>query len=677
MKKILRKITDYRFTPVLLVFLVLIGYGLVTPFMGYFMDDWYLIWFKQLFGASQLPVYFSVDRPLMGFFYIVANFLLGNTDSQFVWQLFGLFTRWLCVYALWGFLSTLWPNAKRQNTMVVLLAAIYPGFTQQWIAVIYSYFFSCLALFFLSLTLMLKAAREPKLFWVYLIGSLFTGFYAYAAAEFYFGLELIRPVVLWIENARVYPTFKIRLRRTLVICIPFMIAYMGYAVWRAFFFVSVNHGVIVTDKLKQNALSVVIDLFAKTYQAGVDAVVNAWFNPLNLLNYPEKGIIPFLILTLVVIVFLIIGLWLWFTDKNYEPEHVDKAENWSSEALWLSFIALIVSVIPFWAADLPIDYLYPYDRFLLAYLFGSCLIIVLLFDNKRRGLILIAILVAISTGYQFNNGIRYKNAWVQQSDFFWQLTWRAPGLKSNTVLVSEDLPFSKYFSAPSMTAPLNMIYIPEQKSHEIPYLLVLNSQQKDIIKSYSPDLPITYKFRTFEFTGNTSNILVFKKPADGCLQIVSPTDSPEEYNNKFHSEFWQSVIPLSNLETIIPKPYKGVIPPQKYFGVENRNQWCYYFEKADLARQQKQWTEIEQYYHDAEAAGFSPRIDTEWIPYIEALIHMGDFTKALEITKNMNIQDSTVTAGLCNLWNKVRVGEAGQQYVGDSIAWLKCSLSEQ
>lgn len=672
MKKFVQLITNYRFTPIILAFLVLLGYGLFIPLMGYFMDDWYLIWFKHIFGAAQYPAYFSVDRPLMGYFYVVVNFLLGNSESAIVWQIFGLFTRWLCVYALWGFLNTLWPNAKRQNALVVLLAAVFPGFTQQWIAVIYSFFFTCLAGFFFSLTLMLKAIRTPKRFWLYTALSLLIGVYSYAAAEFYFGLELIRPVVLWIEISRTQSALRTRLWKTIKSYLAFFVAFLGYAVWRTFFFVSVNHGVMLGEQLKNSPLLVVTELIKKIYQAGVDSVVNAWFNPLNLDNYPTRGSIPLLILGIVFITVIAISAWLNRITKNDQQINENQDNNWTREAFWLSIVSIIVAVVPFWGADLPIDYVYPYDRFLLAYLFGSCLLLVVVLNNRKTGIYLIALLVAVSTGFQINTAVRYKNSWIQQSDFFWQLAWRAPSIEKNTLLITEDLPFSKYYSGPSLTAPLNFIYEPGLETKEIPYLLVLRSQQKDVVKSFSHDQAVNYDFRSFEFSGNTSAMLVFKKPADGCLQIAAPTDSPEAYAKKDDLEFWQASVPVSNLSQIIANPETQTIPPQRFFGNENRNQWCYFYEKADLARQEKNWDQTIQLYEDAKTAGFAPTVDTEWIPLIDAYIHTSELDEALTITKDITNLDPSNTAGFCKLWEDAKANLEVQSYAQEGQEWLEC-----
>ena len=666
-------VSTYRLTPLVLAALVVISYAASISLMGFFMDDWYLIWYKHLFGALQYPIYFSTDRPLMGYFFIVANFLLGNSESPLVWQIFGLFTRWLCVYALWGFLNTLWPNAKKQNTLVVLLAAVFPGFTQQWIAVVYSFFFTCLAGFFFSLTLMLKAIREPKRFWVYTILSFVIGVYSYAAAEFYFGLELIRPVVLWIEYSRGEPKIRQRLWKTVKTWFPFLITFLVYAVWRGFFFVSGSHKVMITEKFLQSPIGVIVDSGRKIYQAGVDAVVNAWFNPLNIGNYPTQGKVPLLILSAVVLVFVFLILWLRSVTRNNPQESEAQNKTWTREAFWLALVSLIVAVLPFLAADLPIGNEYPFDRFLLAYLFGSCLFIVVFSDKKNMGLYLAVFLVAVSTGYQITNGIHYKNIWVQQSDFFWQLSWRAPGIKSNTVLVTEDLPFSKYFSGTSLTAPLNMIYASDLNSHEIPYLFLITSQQKEVIPDLAPDIPVDFTFRSFNFHGNTSSMLVLKKPTDGCLRILTPSDSPPvAVLDQDRYLFWQSAIALSNLDQINTEPENPAVPAQRFFGDEDRNQWCYFFEKADLARQLQQWDQTIQWYQDAQTAGFKPLVDAEWLPLVEAYLKINKPEKALEITKTIDNNDQTNTTGFCSLWSNMRDNENARLIADEALTTLNC-----
>ncbi|MCX6054343.1 MAG: hypothetical protein NTZ74_05390 [Chloroflexi bacterium] len=672
MKKITAFIFSYQLTPLVLACLVLVCYALPLPFMGFFMDDWYIIWYKHLFGAMQFPAYFSVDRPLMGYYFVVVNFLLGGSETPLIWQIFGLFTRWLCVYALWGFLKTLWPNAHKQNTLVVLLATVFPGFTQQWIAVVYSFFFTCLAGFYFSLTLMIKAIREPKRFWLYMILSFLIGVYSYAAAEFFFGLELIRPVILWILFSRSELKKRICFWKTLKTYLPFLIAYIIFTIWRVFYFQSVNHDIWITQKLLESPLDVILKSVQKVYQAIADAVFNSWINPLNIFNSSTRGNATSIILSATILVFILLIIWLFLLSKHQKiSEEPDK--YWTQDSFWLALISLIVAILPFLAADLPIGYKYPYDRFLLAYLFGSCIILVSFFDKKFNGTILVVFLVAISTGYQITNGISYKNYWLQQSDFFWQLSWRAPEIKPNTVLISDDLPFSSLFSATSLDAPLNLIYSPDLNNHNIPYIFILTSMQQEVIPVFKPGEKINYSFRSFNFEGDTSSMLVFSKNAEGCLRILTPTDSPVEFEHKTRYTFWQSAIPLSNPNRIITNSKNAVFPPENFFGKEDRNQWCYYFEKADLAKQQQLWQKTIDLYQEAEKAGFYPQVDSEWLPLIEALIQINESQKALEITKDIQFLDSTKTAGFCNLWtNYSSIDQNGSQWTSEALAYLNC-----
>jgi hypothetical protein len=675
MKKLARFRLSYSYTPLVLALLVLISYAVTLPFIGFFMDDWYLIWFKHIFGALQFPTYFAIDRPLMAYFYIAANFLLGNSESPLVWQIFGLFTRWLTVFALWGFLNTLWPKAKKQNMLVAILAAVFPGFTQQWIAIIYSFFFTCLAGFFFSLTLMLKAIREPKRFWVYTILSLIIGVYSYAASEFYFGLELIRPVVLWIEYSRNIVNIPHQIWKTLKSWGPFLAAFLGFAVWRGFFFVSTNHGVTIMQQIRQSLLGMLSSSLQKTYQAGIDAVFNSWVNPLNLSNYPSKGKTPLLIFGIVLLVFVGLIIWLFYLAKKNPQEIEPDNSSWQKEAFWLGLISLIVAVIPFIAADLPISTEYPFDRFLLAYLFGSCLLLVVLSDKTKFGLCFIAFLTAVAAGYQISNSIYYKNLYQQQSDFFWQLSWRAPQIQKNTALITEDLPFSELFSSGSLTAPLNMIYDSELEGHEIPYMMILFPEHKELVPVFSPDSPISYTLRSFVFKGNTSSVLVYKKPADGCLRIFSSTDSADEFQSDENDSFWKDAIPLSNLDLILVNPTKPAVLPQKYFGKENTNQWCYYFEKADLALQQSKWQDVIDYYVQANEKGFAPLNADEWVPLIEAYANSNQVQKASDISNNLNLSEAPIKDIVCSTWfelEKQITNSKDQDLIKHVISNLQC-----
>lgn len=637
------------------------------------MDDWYLIWYKHLFGAWQFPAYFSLDRPLMGYFFIFSSYLLGNTESPLVWQIFGLFTRWLVVYALWGFLNTMWPQAKKTNTYVSLLAVVFPGFTQQWIAFSYSFHFSCLAGFLFSLTLMVKAIRSSKYFWIFLPLSLLIGFYSYAASEFYFGLELIRPVVLFIEYHHSDEGIKKSLLKTFKTWIPFFILFLAFGIWRAFFYVSQNHSVTITRQLVSSPGLAFLAFVKSVYQGFINSVVLGWVNAFKLDHYPTQGKTLLLALGLFIFLVLILILWLGRVQKNSEKTLAGQDRKYIVEVLCLGLCSILFAALPFAAAGLEISLDSLYDRFLLAFLFGSCLLLGFLLSRiPHVSLYFVAILVAVSACYQMVISVRYKNVWSQQANFFQQLVWRAPHLKPGTILITDDVPFSKYYAMTSLTAALNMIYAEDQNSHDIPYLLILHSFEPDFIADYSQGQEVKFDFRTFSFSSDTSSLLFFTYPGNGCLRIVAPEDSMEAFRESDWNVYWRNTMNASNLDQIVTSSNDPVTLPRRFFGEENTNQWCFYYEKADLARREKDWEKIIELYQTAGTAGFEPKIDVEWVPLLDAYIHTNQLDQAMTLTQGIENLNTANTADLCKIWRDHQDDPDKQAYARDALTVLKC-----
>jgi hypothetical protein len=94
-----------------------ITYGISIPKLGYYYDDWYLLWSGQTRGADSIISLFSTDRPFMGVVYSYVYRLLGDTILN--WHLYAL---------LW---RLIWPRQKYITTLMAILFVIYPGFLSQ------------------------------------------------------------------------------------------------------------------------------------------------------------------------------------------------------------------------------------------------------------------------------------------------------------------------------------------------------------------------------------------------------------------------------------------------------------------------------------------------------------------------------------------------------------------
>jgi hypothetical protein len=310
-------------------------------------------------------------------------------------------------------------------------------------------------------------------------------------------------------------------------------------------------------------------------------------------------------------------------------------------------------------------------------LFLTGLIFFALRTNRQR-VILISLLASLAIGSQFLAARSFMLYWDQQTNFFAQLTWRIPGLKPGTTLITDDLGFSKYYSGTSLTAPLNMIFAPENSSAQISYFMVLSSGgEASAIPAYSADQPISYTYRGFHFSGNTSNMVVFDQPAGECLRVLTPDDSTVEFSTGPRADFWSQAIQLSNLNNILGNPETAATLPVNLFGETNTNQWCYYFEKADLARQQSDWQQVIDLYQQATEKGFHPNSIAEWLPLIDAYTRSGQLDAAFQTTRSLEVKNDTDQTLLCENWQTLtqQIDNAeGQQQIQEFIQNFDCKV---
>ena len=75
----------------LILVTTVITYGVSIPKLGYYHDDWFVLWSGQMRGAESIIPLFSSDRPFMGVIYSFIYRLLG--DSVANWHLYALLWR--------------------------------------------------------------------------------------------------------------------------------------------------------------------------------------------------------------------------------------------------------------------------------------------------------------------------------------------------------------------------------------------------------------------------------------------------------------------------------------------------------------------------------------------------------------------------------------------------------
>ncbi|MCJ7512650.1 MAG: hypothetical protein MUO23_06725, partial [Anaerolineales bacterium] len=217
--------------------LALLAYGPWLTQLGFYRDDWYVLWAGRVRGPESIPILFSTDRPVMGQLYSLTYSLLG--ENRLAWQLYALFLRWVgAVFAL-VIGRTAWPGRRLETTAVALLVLLYPGFLQQPNAMTFSNQLTTYAVALLSIALTGLALRARRS-WVRVILTLFslaTALSYQLLYEYMIGLEATRIALIWILAGRESVGGR-RLRQTLLRWLPYGLVIGVNMAWRTFAFES-------------------------------------------------------------------------------------------------------------------------------------------------------------------------------------------------------------------------------------------------------------------------------------------------------------------------------------------------------------------------------------------------------------------------------------------------------
>lgn len=669
------------FYPLFLLLVMLAAYGLWLPRLGFYWDDWQVVYLSRFNHLSVYWDYFLYDRPVSAWTYILTVPLLGMAPLR--WQALTLVMRWLSVLGFCWALRGIWPRRVWQIRWMGLLLAVFPGFTQQTVSVAYSQHFITYALFTFSLAGMIWAVRQPQRFWLYTPLSLAAALVHLLTMEYFFGLELLRPFLLWLLLRRQGESLGRTAIRVLGRWLPYLVvlgvflAYR-YAIYPGFSPVPDGNPPVLLFQMRAEPLAALLRLIEHALQDFVHVFLFVWANTIE----PSQITLTAKTLLLSWAIGLAVALaaaWYASRSKDEAPAADNEGDAFTSQGLWVGTLAILLGGLPVWITDRQIIVGLWSDRFSLAPMFGAVILLVWLVDwlggKTRRKALFLGLLLGLAVASQVRTVNRYRLYWDIQRDYYWQLFWRAPALPPGTAVIGPEMPFSLVGDY-SIGFALNALYAPELTSNRVPYWFINGGRYRggEVIPDYQPGLPIKYELRNVLFEGNTSQaIVVTYNNARGCLRVLDPIYrgvlpmSPDD----------EELLPLANTRVILAQPVSDQLPPRQIFGTEPPHTWCYYYQKADLARQLEDWQQAAALGDQAEAEGYAPANGAELLPIIEAYAHTGQWPKALEATRRAAQLTEKMQAPLCAAWRRIQAGtepspEAGAAYQ-QAEAELKCA----
>lgn len=617
-------------SPLALLLLCLLSHGLLVTGLGFYWDDWPFMWVNHSLEPKAMVEYFY-DRPLFGHIYAVVAPLLGVTP--FPWHVATLFMMWIAGMGVWLFSTLVWPDRRTAAFMISAMFVVYPGFLLQPTAVTTLSMLTPLAIAIISLLLMVLSIKQKKGQHLLLGASLISQGLHMTLVEYYVGLELLRPLILWQVNRT--QDRQDRIQRVFRQWLPYLALLIIYLVWRLAFFDtqrSASDQKVILHLFIQDPLGQSLSRLGHVYSDVWNAVVFAWFNVTNyqLFDFASKstflawaaGISAFSII-------LMVYQWTISSDKKWK-ERESLGEPLRG-IMYTGFVALLVGMAPVWFIGGNIDFSSSLSRYALPAMLGATMLIVgilfLVICKHRNAVIVSGIFVGLAVAAHVKNANNYRHEWEDNKRLYWQLAWRAPSLEEGTmILLDNDIP-QTMASDYSYAAPINLMYAPDLHSTEQRYWVSrIRRNYLAIDKWIATGDKVGSGIRTLRFNGSVNKLLVVWNAPPSCVRVFGPNgdDIP-----RLH-DLVESARRYSNINVVKARGMAPATPPVKIFGPEPIHDWCYYFEKADLARQQGEWANIGIFYEEVKLKGLSPHDVTEWGPFLDAFVHLG---RAKEITE--------------------------------------------
>jgi len=444
------------YPPILLLIIAILAYGLLIPQMGFYWDDLPISWIRYQLGPEALTQYFSMNRPVWGVLYQLTTRIISQVPVH--WQIFAILWRWLGAVVVWGIARQLWKDKPRFALGAALLFLVYPGFNQQWAAFLYSHFFIVLFFFLFSLLCMLWARDQPNRYWLWTSIGMLSSALNLWMMEYFFTLELIRIGVIWTALRAESMTIRDRIKRAFGLWIPYLAVFILAVLSRLFIFNNQVYGISLTEQLKTAPIETVKRLVESMLLSLRLVIKDSWMQVFQLPDslIGESVTRTYFIVVITALIVAAVGFFL-ISREYLQPYRKDLKD--AVYAIGLGILAVFMAGWPFWLIGFEPSLAWPANRFTLPFMFGVSLILVgliALIPWQSLRYLLIVLLVGLAVGKQFLWADDYRDDWNTQKSLFWQLTWRAPGIKPDTLLLLNEGALD-YYADNSLSSALNWI----------------------------------------------------------------------------------------------------------------------------------------------------------------------------------------------------------------------------
>lgn len=631
-KKITSELLCGRLFPLLLLVIMACTFAIQLPQLGFYLDDWVSIAAYDQGGEEGLIAFGINDsRPFAA--WVTAKFfkILGTGVLQ--WQLITLFWRFAAAITCFHLLSSVWPQKKQINGFTALLFGVFPYFKHQAICIAYFMILMQYFVILLSFLFTVKALQTEKKSLKYFLFflSYLTSLFHLTCLEYYLSLEAARLILIFIVlKKRDQTNFSKTAKKAILVYIPYILI-LGYIlIYRFIYIPSLSRDVRQVNMFtKYHGINIIWHFLGLFLQYLTEALLGVWYRSINpsaldlTMRNTQLGL-GLGILSAALVFFLLFKSF----SKN------DSEDKEYSEMLFLGTAAMMLGFLPGMAIDIsPASSSYYQDRYLIPSFWGIAIFFAAAtayaLKNKITRNIILSAMICIAVLFQIQNSYMYRYSWKYQQQFQWQLKWRVPDIEENTALVSDGV-IASFMGGWADSSMVFEMYGKHKGVKPTPYWY-FNVGEDNYLSAIGTEEPLYIQSKMYEFLADSENILLITKPEYGkCLWVVDEAD----IDNPFLEALVYPYIPHQNKSRIVLESDHQL--PKDIFGTDYIHDWCYYFEKADLAFDRQDYTEALRLYDELTAKGIIYGNPTEFRPFIKSAAYAGEWDKALELTKFAN-----------------------------------------
>jgi hypothetical protein len=314
-------------------------------------------------------------------------------------------------------------------------------------------------------------------------------------------------------------------------------------------------------------------------------------------------------------------------DSN--PEASPKAENFPLQAILLGLAGTVFGLLPVIMANRFVIFK-AYSHYALpASLAGVILVVGLIhaLSTRRLQMILVSLLVGIAA--LTHRGLAIKAADEQETvrDFWWQVYWRIPKIQEGTTIAAIYPGIDYGEDTDVVWGPANFLYYPNPQpgTNLVKYPLGGTILDPTGIRNVVEEKEkISNTYRSHFIFLNYRRVLVMSQPsAESCVHVIDPRwiEQSQHDTEEIVQLFPHSKIEFALTEGETPRPLDFA------FGVEPAHGWCYFYQKAELARQLGDWDSVAALGAEAARLDLVPADPIEWTPFLQAYAVLGETEK--------------------------------------------------